>query len=83
MRVMTLEEGLVVEAMHAGPYATEPETIARMREVAGAGGLAPHGAHHEIYLGDPRRCAPENLRTVLRQPVRAMSGVRRAARPRP
>jgi hypothetical protein len=83
MRLMTLQEGLVVEAMHAGPYATEPETIARMRDVADAAGLAAHGPHHEIYLGDPRRCAPENLRTVLRQPVRASAGVRRAARPRP
>jgi hypothetical protein len=81
MRLMTLEEGLVVEAMHAGPYATEPETIARMRAVADAAGLEPHGAHHEIYLGDPRRCAPENLRTVLRQPVRAPIAVRRAAAP--
>jgi hypothetical protein len=82
MRLMTLQEGLVVEATHAGPYATEPETIARMREVADAAGLDAHGAHHEIYLGDPRRCAPENLRTVLRQPVRHANTVRRAAGPR-
>jgi hypothetical protein len=64
-----LAEGLVVEAMHVGPYETEPETIARMHEVAVEAGLAPHGAHHEIYLGDPRRTDPRKLRTVLRQPV--------------
>lgn len=69
LTVKTLHEGLVVESMHVGPYATEPETIALMHEAAAAAGLVPHGAHHEIYLGDPRRCAPENLRTVLRQPV--------------
>ena len=67
--VRTFEEGLVVEAMHVGPYATEPATIAAMHRLAEANGLRPHGAHHEIYLGDPRRSKPENLRTVLRQPV--------------
>jgi hypothetical protein len=66
---MTISEGLVVEAMHVGPYAAEPETIARMRELATAAGLAPHGPHHEIYLGDPRRADPSRLRTVLRQPL--------------
>lgn len=66
---MTLGEGVVVEAMHVGPYDEEPETIARMRELATAAGLAPRGPHHEIYLGDPRRTNPSRLRTVLRQPV--------------
>jgi hypothetical protein len=68
--VKTLDEGLVVEAMHVGPYATEPETIAAMHRMADAAGLRPEGAHHEIYLGDPRRTTPDRLRTVLRQPVR-------------
>lgn len=67
---MVLGEGVVVEAMHIGPYDTEPDTIARMRELATAAGLAPHGPHHEIYLGDPRRADPRRLRTVLRQPLR-------------
>jgi hypothetical protein len=67
---MTLGEGLVVEAMHVGPYDAEPETIAKMHELATASGLEPHGPHHEIYLGDPRRTDPSRLRTVLRQPVR-------------
>ena len=71
--VETVAEGLVVEAMHVGPYATEPETIAAMHRVADAAGLVPAGAHHEIYLGDPRRSAPDRLRTVLRQPVRPAS----------
>jgi hypothetical protein len=70
LEVRWLSEGLVVEAMHVGPYDTEPETIAAMHAHAAAFGLAPHGAHHEIYLGDPRRARPERLRTVLRQPVR-------------
>ena len=70
LRVITLAEGLVVEAMHVGPYATEPETIAAMHALAESEHLVPAGAHHEIYLGDPRRTAPERLRTVLRQPVK-------------
>ncbi len=70
LEVRTIVEGLVVEAMHVGPYATEPATIAAMRALAASAGLSPHGAHHEIYLGDPRRARPENLRTVLRQPLR-------------
>ena len=67
---MVLGEGLVVEALHIGPYDTEPATIARMRELATANGLTPHGPHHEIYVGDPRRADPQLLRTVLRQPLR-------------
>jgi hypothetical protein len=69
LREVWFEEGEVVEALHVGPYATEPETIARMSAVAEAAGRAPVGPHHEIYLGDPRRAAPEKLKTVLRQPI--------------
>ena len=69
LEVRTVSEGLVVEAMHVGPYASEPTTIAAMHELASAHGLAPRGPPHEIYLGDPRRSKPENLRTVLRQPL--------------
>jgi hypothetical protein len=69
LREVWLEEGEVVEALHVGPYATEPETIARMAEVAEAAGCEAIGPHHEIYLSDPSRTAPERLRTVLREPV--------------
>ena len=67
--VMTLREGVTVEALHVGPYDTEPETIAKMHRAATEAGLRPNGPHHEIYLGDPRRGDPQRLRTVLRQPV--------------
>ena len=67
--VLTVREGVAVEAMHIGPYDTEPETIAKMHQAAAEAGLRPNGPHHEIYLGDPRRGDPEKLRTVLRQPV--------------
>jgi hypothetical protein len=64
-----LNEGQSVQMLHVGPYATENATIAEMIDFAKAQGLAPKGAHHEIYLSDPRRVAPERLRTILRQPV--------------
>jgi hypothetical protein len=55
--------------MHVGPYYEEPSTLGRMRAYARENGYTYHGMHHEIYLGDPRRSAPEKLKTVLRQPV--------------
>ena len=55
--------------MHIGPYSAEAPTIERLHAFIAAQGLQPRGAHHEIYLGDPRRSAPEKLRTIIRQPV--------------
>lgn len=69
LRDFTFEEGRVVEALHVGPYATEPETIAKMEAAVATRGLRLRNPHHEIYLGDPRRAAPERLRTVLRLPI--------------
>jgi hypothetical protein len=56
--------------LHVGAYAEEKQSIERMRAFATAEGLKYHGKHHEIYLSDPRKVAPEKLRTILRQPVR-------------
>ena len=67
-------EGEAVQVMHRGPYAAEPETLARMEEFLRAEGLAMNGRHHEIYLSDPRRANPETMRTVLRHPVRRLAG---------
>ena len=62
-------EGLAVQILHIGPYADEAPTIAGLHAFAEENGYALRDRHHEIYLGDPRRAAPENLRTILRQPV--------------
>jgi hypothetical protein len=62
-------EGLAVQLLHVGPYANEGPSIVRLHEAITAAGYRPRGRHHEIYLGDPRRSAPERLRTILRQPV--------------
>lgn len=70
LRVETLDEGLCVQTLHLGPYDAEGPVLERMHdEVIAARGLVRTGRHHEIYLSDPRRAAPERLRTILRQPV--------------
>lgn len=69
VRLETIKEGRCVQVLHVGPYSAEGETIGRMQAFETAHGLAPRGAHHEIYLSDPRRVAPERVRTILRQPV--------------
>ncbi|MEV5833925.1 GyrI-like domain-containing protein [Nocardia sp. NPDC052112] len=65
-----LTEGAAIQVMHIGPYATEPETLARMEAFMAAEGLLMNGRHHEIYLSDPRRSRAANIRTILRHPVR-------------
>ena len=70
LRLATFHEGLCMQIMHLGPYANEPQTVARMKEFGQANGYEPAGKHHEIYLGDPLRSAPEKLKTILRQPIR-------------
>jgi hypothetical protein len=62
-------EGRCAQLLHVGPYADEGPAIARLHRAIAAAGYRPRGRHHEIYLGDPRRSAPEKLRTILRQPV--------------
>jgi hypothetical protein len=69
LRFERFREGLCLQQMHVGPYADEPRTLAQMAAFAAEKGYRYRGKHHEIYLGDPRRARPENLRTVLRRPV--------------
>lgn len=72
IRRLVLTEGRCLQIMHVGSYDDEAPTLARLHhEVMPERGLTWNGRHHEIYLGDPRRTAPEKLRTVLRQPVTA------------
>lgn len=69
VKLETIDEGTVIQALHVGPYAAEAATVRLMEEMAAAQGFRPSGLHHEIYLSDPRRVAPENLKTILRQPL--------------
>lgn len=73
--LVTVHEGSCVQAIHQGPYANEPLTLATMDEFMRAEGLARRGLHHEIYLTDFQTTPPEQARTMLRQPIRgAVSG---------
>jgi hypothetical protein len=76
LRLDGYTEGLCVQTLHVGPYATEPATVDRMRAYLQANSckdlVGLGGKHHEIYLGDPRRADPSKLKTVLRHPVKQM-----------
>ena len=69
LRLEQVSEGRVAQILHVGPYATEPATVVTLHAFIAAQDLVPAGPHHEIYLSDPRRTAPEKARTILRQPV--------------
>ena len=68
-RLESYNEGLCVQTMYFGAYSDEHPTIMALHQYAYDQGYTLRGKHHEIYLGDPRRTAPEKLRTVIRQPI--------------
>ena len=71
VRVQTIEEGRCAQVLHIGSYDDEAPLLARLHgEFLPQHHLAERGKHHEVYLSDPRRTAPEKLKTILRQPVR-------------
>ncbi len=70
IRFAAYHEGLSMQIMYVGAYADEGLTVTRLHEAIAEQGYEPCGKHHEIYLGDPRKAAPEKLKTVIRQPVR-------------
>ncbi|MDY7542513.1 GyrI-like domain-containing protein [Cryobacterium sp. 5B3] len=70
VHIESLAEGVSAQLLHVGPYDDEAPALARLHgEFLAQHGLRLNGLHHEVYLGDPRRSAPEKLKTVLRQPV--------------
>lgn len=70
IRIEVIKEGRCLQLLHKGPYSEEPKTIAVMTSFAKEKDLVPNGHHHEIYLTDPNRTPPEDMRTILRQPVK-------------
>ena len=70
VELVSITPSQCVQLLHVGPYQRIGEAVAAMRVFAESRGLAFHGLHHEIYLSDPRRVAPEKLKTILREPVR-------------
>ena len=72
LQLGTYDEGTSVQIMHIGPPSELGPTVARLHEeFLPVNKLIPNGHHHEIYLNDPRRVAPEKVKTVVRQPVRS------------
>ncbi len=79
-RLSAFTEGLCVQMLHIGPYDTEAVTVKSIEDYAASQGYAsaisdalPDGfirRHHEIYLGDPRKTAPEKMKTVVRHPIK-------------
>lgn len=70
LRFEAFKEGLSAQIMHIGPYAAEGPNIEKIHNYIQTNGYQLHGKHHEIYLGDPRKAAPEKMKTVLRQPMK-------------
>lgn len=75
-RLELFTEGLCAQVMHIGPYDDEPATIALLTRFILDNGyiedMSETRRHHEIYLGDPRKTAPEKLKTVIRHPIRRL-----------
>lgn len=75
VELLTIEEGRCVQCMHIGSFDDEPATVARMEEYARERGFAEDFSekrlHHEIYLSDPRKSAPEKQKTVIRHPIKS------------
>jgi hypothetical protein len=73
-RLIRFTEGLCVQGLHLGSYDDEPATVAALDAFAAEHGhvidMGGDRRHHEIYLSDPRKAAPEKLRTILRHPIR-------------
>lgn len=71
---LTVDEGLCVQIMHIGPYDDEPATVQIMNDYLKANGyvndISADRMHHEIYLSDARKVAPEKWKTVIRHPIR-------------
>ncbi len=71
---LTVEEGLCVQCMHIGPYDDEPATVSMMHEFIKQQGyeldITDKRLHHEIYLSDARKIAPERRKTVVRHPIK-------------
>lgn len=74
VKFLSYDEGLCVQCMHIGSYDDEPATVELIRKLASEEGyvidIGDSRYHHEIYLSDPRRCAPEKLKTVIRLPIK-------------
>ena len=72
LRYESYHEGQAAQIMHIGPFAEEGPTIEKIHQYINTNGYELSGKHHEIYLSDLRRAAPEKMRTIVRQPLKAV-----------
>lgn len=70
IRFESFNEGLSAQIMHIGPFSAERPTIEKVHNLVNEKGYELRGKHHEIYLSDPRKAAPEKMKTIIRQPIR-------------
>jgi hypothetical protein len=70
LKYQRFHEGLVAQIMHIGPFSAEGPNVAKIHAYILNSGHKLSGKHHEIYLNDPARTAPEKLKTILRQPMK-------------
>ncbi|WP_281234646.1 GyrI-like domain-containing protein [Flavobacterium gelatinilyticum] len=70
IELFELEEGKVIQVLHIGPFDNEPATLKKIQEFSIENNLQQNGLHHEIYLSDFRKTAPDKLKTILREPVK-------------
>lgn len=69
LRFEPFSEGKAAQTMHTGPFSEEGPTVQRVHALIEANGRLPRGKHHEIYLSDIRKAAPEKWKTIIRQPM--------------
>jgi hypothetical protein len=69
VKLELFKEGLAAQILHRGPYSEEGPTLQLLHDFIHEQGYRMRGDHHEIYLNDPRRTKPENIRTILRHPI--------------
>ena len=70
IKLETLDEGLSAQILYIGPFSGEKPTIQRIHDFIQEQGGSLAQKHHEIYLSDPRKTAPEKLKTIIRQPFK-------------
>ena len=69
---LKMQEGKCVQILHVGLFDTEPESLLKIQEFCLKNNLGKNGLHHEIYLSDFRKTAPEKLKTILREPIKPL-----------
>jgi hypothetical protein len=74
VHLQEMKEGKAVQMLHVGPYSREEATVNTLGDFATDAGYALSGRHHEIYLSDPKRVAPEKLKTIIRYSISKAAG---------